>query len=74
MPLYEYSCPSCGHAFEELARSADADKAKCPKCGAKARRQLSVFSAAVAPDRPSGGPPPSCQSCPGAGTGTCPYK
>ncbi|MDD4890157.1 MAG: zinc ribbon domain-containing protein [Phycisphaerae bacterium] len=74
MPLYEYSCPACGHQFEELTRSADADKIKCPKCSKKAQRKFSTFGVAMAPSKSSGGPPPGCGGCPGAGGGSCPYK
>ena len=75
MPLYEYSCPSCGGQFEELVRSADADKVVCPKCGKKAERKFSTFGVAMAPAKSSGGgPPASCGGCPGAGGGSCPYK
>ena len=75
MPLHEYACPSCGGQFEELVRSADADKVACPKCGKKAQRKLSTFGVSMAPAKSSGGgPPPSCGGCPGAGGGSCPYK
>ena len=45
MPIYEYSCPSCGKTFEEFMRSGDdAEKAPCPHCGAEAPRMLSNTS------------------------------
>lgn len=73
MPIYEYTCPECGHAFEELVRSSgDADRQKCPKCGKKARRRLSVFSASVASPAPSA-PAGGCGSC-GMDPGSCPYS
>ena len=52
MPIYEYGCDHCGHAFEELlVRSADAADVRCPSCGAReVRRQAS----APAPARSSG--------------------
>ncbi len=74
MPLYEYSCPACGRQFEELTRSADADKVKCPACGKKAARKFSTFGVSMAPERTSGGPGPSCHSCPSAAGGGCPYN
>ncbi|MCG3180000.1 MAG: hypothetical protein BIFFINMI_02354 [Phycisphaerae bacterium] len=73
MPIYEYTCPKCGHAFEELVRSADADRQKCPKCGTKAERQISVFSAAVASPSSGGDLPPSCRSC-GMDPSSCPNR
>ena len=45
MPIYEYSCPSCGKTFEEFMRASDdAEKAACPDCGAEAPRMLSTTS------------------------------
>jgi putative FmdB family regulatory protein len=32
MPIYDYSCKSCGHEFEALVRNADAPA--CPSCHA----------------------------------------
>ena len=31
MPIYEYSCRSCGHQFEKLVRSGDTPT--CASCG-----------------------------------------
>ncbi len=47
MPIYEYQCENCGHAFEMLRRMQDADNdLKCPKCeSTKVERQLSTFAA-----------------------------
>ena len=45
MPIYEYSCPSCGKTFEEFMRASDnAETASCPVCGAEAPRMLSNTS------------------------------
>ena len=34
MPVYEYSCRSCGEKFEAIRGILDDDKkAKCPNCG-----------------------------------------
>jgi len=41
MPTYDYKCLKCGALFEVLQKMKDAPKAKCPKCGAKAERQIS---------------------------------
>jgi len=41
MPTYDYRCPKCGTGFEVFQRMKDKPKAKCPKCGAKAERQMS---------------------------------
>ncbi|MCK6484984.1 MAG: zinc ribbon domain-containing protein [Phycisphaerae bacterium] len=47
MPVFEFQCQACDHAFEELVRSAsEASKVVCPECGSKrAARKLSVFAA-----------------------------
>jgi putative FmdB family regulatory protein len=31
MPIYDYNCKACGHAFEALVRSSDTPT--CPECG-----------------------------------------
>jgi putative FmdB family regulatory protein len=44
MPIYEYSCPSCGREFEELIRGDE--RPVCPGCGEiRVQRQLSVPAA-----------------------------
>jgi putative FmdB family regulatory protein len=41
MPLYEYSCKNCDHAFETLV--FDGEKVECPEChGSRLERLLSV--------------------------------
>lgn len=40
MPTYEYECPE-GHTFETFQRINDEPVAKCPTCGAQARRKIS---------------------------------
>jgi putative FmdB family regulatory protein len=42
LPLYEYECVKCGHRFEKIEGLSASDVKKCPKCGAKAERQLSA--------------------------------
>jgi putative FmdB family regulatory protein len=78
MPLYEYSCPACGHQFEELVRAADADKVACPRCKnprEKAHRKLSTFGVSMAPSRSAGSAPGgNCAGCPSSAGGSCPYK
>ena len=46
MPLYEYICEECGHAFEKLLSFSKADLPQaCPTCGAaKGQRKLSSFA------------------------------
>ncbi len=40
MPLFEYKCDKCGHVFEKIEKHSASSTKKCPKCGAKAKRQL----------------------------------
>ena len=46
MPVYEYHCAGCGHAFSKLFRSQSSVTAvACPACGrADAERALSRFA------------------------------
>jgi putative FmdB family regulatory protein len=46
MPIYEYTCTSCGHEFERLRSMSHMNEpAPCPECDADSRRELSVFAA-----------------------------
>ena len=49
MPIYEFECPSCHDAFEELVRNPEAVKdVVCPTCGSrKVKKKLSTCSAKV---------------------------
>ena len=40
LPLYEYKCVKCGHRFEKIESLSASEVKKCPKCGARAERQL----------------------------------
>ena len=60
MPIYEYICNECGHAFEKMTSIANADKTACEKSGKSTQRQLSVFGVSTAG--------PSLPDCAG---GTC---
>ncbi len=45
MPIYEYVCGKCGHAFEHLARTLSDAAETCPECGAAGPvKQFSTFS------------------------------
>jgi len=41
MPIYDYHCDHCGHAFSAIQRFADDAIAVCPSCGKPPRRLLS---------------------------------
>lgn len=32
MPIYEYQCQSCGHAYEALQKISDVPLSECPAC------------------------------------------
>jgi len=62
MPIFEYVCKECDHAFEALVYGSE--KASCPKCKSrKLAPQLSVFAVSAkggASHAPAAGP---CGSC-----------
>ncbi len=43
MPIYEYRCVSCSHAFEQMRKMSEAPP-PCPACGAAVEKQISVSS------------------------------
>lgn len=66
MPLYEYTCQECNHAFETLVFNGE--EVECPQChGRQLERQWSV------PARPRGEAlPMSCPpDLPPCGPGCC---
>jgi putative FmdB family regulatory protein len=42
MPIYEYRCTKCGHAFSESMPIAEHGRRQpaCPKCGARAAQPV----------------------------------
>jgi putative FmdB family regulatory protein len=46
MPIYDYRCDHCGHAFSTVQSYDDGPLEKCPNCGKRPRR-LIVPSAIV---------------------------
>ena len=45
MPIYEYECTNCDHAFDELQKMSDEHLVDCPSCSApKLARLLSAPS------------------------------
>jgi len=42
MPIYDYTCPACGHCFEKLVPIVDYLKPQpCPECSGEAVKQVS---------------------------------
>jgi putative FmdB family regulatory protein len=81
MPIYEYRCEPCDHAFETLIRNSG-DVAHCPRCGSiEVAKQFSVPAAAQSgrangsslPICGDGGGSPSAFGCGGGrcATGMC---
>ncbi|WP_435018065.1 FmdB family zinc ribbon protein [Tundrisphaera sp. TA3] len=76
MPMYEYRCEPCDHAFETLVRSSS-DTPRCPRCrGTELAKQFSVPAAARA-NAGQGASLPVCQpaaapsfGCGGGGCGS----
>lgn len=73
MPIYEYACPQCGHAFEALVRSDTVPE--CPNChSTELEKQLSVFATSGSDKEPAMAASP-CGSCPNAaGPGACRFQ
>lgn len=70
MPIYEYVCQGCEHAFEVFVQGAK--KAACPACGSgELQKQFSAFAVtgqgAGTPARPPGGACSTCGDPRGAG-------
>ena len=42
MPIYDYRCDHCGHVFSAVQSFSDVALEKCPNCGKKPRRLLSM--------------------------------
>jgi putative FmdB family regulatory protein len=71
MPIFEYVCRECEHAFEALVYGQE--KAQCPKCQSKKLvPQLSTFAVSTTGRSPSASGTTPCGSCgdPG-GPGAC---
>lgn len=41
MPIYDYRCDACGHAFSAVQSFTDDSLEACPQCGARPRKVLS---------------------------------
>jgi len=62
MPLFEYVCAGCGHAFEALVYGSE--QPECPDCGGRRlEKQLSAFAAPSGEASGESPSPGSCGSC-----------
>jgi putative FmdB family regulatory protein len=61
MPIYEYKCDECRHAFEMIRSVSESNEdLHCPACkSSKVSRLMSVFSSSQSSDSSSA---PSCGS------------
>ncbi len=52
MPIYEFACSECGHAFEELVFSlSKVDQVACPSCHSRqVRKKMSTFASKTSGD------------------------
>ena len=41
MPTYQYQCPECGHAFEQVQSFSDDALTTCPECTGRLRKLFS---------------------------------
>lgn len=64
MPLFQYTCKSCGKQFEELVRKFG-DRVTCPVCGGEGERSWSgtVHSATGKPSKQCSGNCSCCSGC-----------
>ena len=66
MPLFDYVCEECDHAFEALV--SEDRKPSCPNCqSGRLARQLSRFAVAGAPSASEGAACGACGDPRGAG-------
>jgi len=66
MPIYEYACSDCGHAFEVLVRSSTVPE--CPSCHSQnLDKLLSVFATTGTSTDAAPMPASPCGACPNAG-------
>jgi putative FmdB family regulatory protein len=74
MPLYEYSCETCGNAFEKLLFHEE-ESVRCPECEGNAQKLISTFSYSAPDDEcgklPRGEQRELCTEC-RQGGGSCP--
>ena len=63
MPLYEYVCRDCRHAFETLVTASR--QPACPRCeGRDLEKQLSVFAVSTSSSRSDAAPAiGACGTC-----------
>ncbi|GBE57733.1 zinc ribbon domain protein [bacterium BMS3Abin01] len=73
MPIYEFTCKSCGKRFEELIRSSDSDGIACCHCDSHdVERIISSFSfKSDSGNTPASAGASSCGSCSKSSCSSC---
>lgn len=71
MPLHDFVCRACGHAFEALVMGKD--QPACPQCGSpELIKQMSTFACRTGTKGGSGSTGGSkCSGCAGGSCSTC---
>jgi len=72
VPIFEFKCKKCGHAFEELLSLSELDSGKlsCPACSSKRiEKGFSAFATGTAGQTAGGNPGGSFGSGGGCGPG-----
>ncbi len=62
MPLYQFVCRQCGHAFEVLTSMEKRADVVCPRCGGEVRR--SYEGACSFGPQKYAARPEKCENCP----------
>ncbi len=74
MPMFDYTCGKCRHAFEHLARRLDEPSPACPECGSgKVEKAMSAPAVGVGSSGSKGSALPmggGCCPC-GKSAGAC---
>lgn len=69
MPIHDFDCADCGHAFEELILGSEVPE--CPECSStKVRKRISSFSIGTPAHLRASVPMPEMPSS-GFGAGSC---
>jgi len=63
MPIYQFICRQCGHAFEEMTSIERRDRITCPKCGGDVRRSYEG-PCSFGPKKYTAQRPERCEGCP----------
>jgi putative FmdB family regulatory protein len=66
MPIYEYQCRSCGHAFEWLVRQGE--ELSCPSCG---KQDLAKLLSVPAAHTAAASPRDNCPAQESCGVPNC---